>query len=157
MKSRSTSCIPTALWKFAAHQPDAVFPGKSGPIYETDEKLGFEGLKATTELANLVIPAAIEVGSLPKMTIAIGGGGRPFHVAFAAENSWLHADGAGASFFNMVITENRAAAYVRWYKPLTFSVPVIDPAAVLRTEGVAASTCVTGACYVFAKGWGWPF
>jgi RHS repeat-associated protein len=147
--------IPTTLWKFAAHQPDVVFPGASGPIYETDEKLGFEGLKATTELANLVIPAAIEAGSLPKMTVAIGGGGRPIHVAFAAENTWLHAD--GNSFFNMVITENRAAAYVRWQKPLTFSVPVLDPAAVLRTEGVAASTCVTGACYAFAKGWGWPF
>ena len=105
---------------------------------------------ATATAALVVAPIAIDtVASLPTMEIAVGPG-QPFHVAFGANSTWLHATG---DFFDMTIGSERAAAFARmaWFK---FSVPILSPQAVLGTAGATASTCVTGACYSFLKGWG---
>src|SRR6185437_14934043 len=93
---------------------------------------------ATATAALVVAPIAIDtVASLPTMEIAVGPG-QPFHVAFGANSTWLHATG---DFFDMTIGSERAAAFARmaWFK---FSVPILSPQAVLGTAGATASTCV---------------
>ena len=94
----------------------------------------------------LIVDAA---SALPVMNVAGGVG----HVAFGVDGAWLHATG---DFFDMEITSDQAAAFAR-YTQMTggyqFSLPVLNPGAVLATEGEVASTCITAACYAFIQGW----
>jgi len=89
------------------------------------------------------------LSSLESVDIAIGAG-EPFHVAFGVDGTWLHATG---DLFDMEITGDQAAAWVRGFSSFQFSVPVLNSQAVLATAGTAASTCVTGACYAVLQGW----
>lgn len=102
--------------------------------------------------AVVAAPVAIEtVGSLSSMDVVVGSGS-PFHVAYGVNGTWLNATG---DFFNMTITDGTSyARLVQMYGGLQFSVPILYPDAVLETAGTAASTCVTGACSAFLKGWG---
>jgi len=101
--------------------------------------------------AAVATPYVMAVGGMSTVDFAVGAGS-PFHVAFGVDGTWLHATGEG--FFNMEITKEGAAAYVRGFSSFQFSLPVPYPGAVLGTAGTAASTCVTGACYAYLKGWG---
>jgi RHS repeat-associated protein len=101
--------------------------------------------------AAVAAPYVMAVGGMPMMDLAVGPGS-PFHVAFGVDGTWLHA--TGDAFFDMTISGDNAAAYVRGFSLYQFSVPILYPGAVLGTAGTAASTFVTGACYAFFKGWG---
>ena len=90
------------------------------------------------------------LAELDSVTVVVGEG-EPLHVAFGVDGEWLHA--TGNRFFNMVISSNRAGAWVRGMGVFRFSVPVLNPSAVLGTAGAAASSCVTGACYAIWRGW----
>jgi hypothetical protein len=101
------------------------------------------------------VPAAGELlgslSTLPQMQIAVGAGS-PFHTAYGVNDVWLNATG---DFLNMTITDGASyARYVQMYGGLQFSVPVLYSEAVVGTAGATASTCLTGACSAFLKGWG---
>jgi hypothetical protein len=95
--------------------------------------------------------------ALDSVTVVVGSGS-PFHVAFGiegdaaagVESSFLHAN--GSQFFNFTIRS--AAGFMRsgaeWFR---FGLPVLSTDAVMATEGEAASSCVTGACFAIFQGW----
>ncbi len=108
------------------------------PQIESDDVVNAGGAALVTGIA-----------ALPTMRIAIGAG-EPFHVAYGIGDTWLNAVGSrfGAMRVSQAFAQETASS--AWVK---FSVPILNTAAVLATEGRAAWTCVTAAVCAVAKGW----
>jgi len=93
------------------------------------------------------------VGGAGMMDVAVTDvGASPFHVAYGIDGTWLHATG---DFFQMEVTQARAAAYARAAitQGLRFRIPVLFPQAVLATEGNTAWWCVGAALSAARRGW----
>ena len=95
--------------------------------------------------------AAVVAGlaGLPTMQVAIGPG-EPFHVAYGAGGRWLNVLGGNLGKMTVSRAFAQDTASSAWVK---LSVPVLNTARVLATEGSAAWTCVTAAISAIAKGW----
>jgi len=119
--------------------------GRTGQLADSNLKSAIANMVIGDVLGGLSAGAA----SLESMEIAIGPGS-PFHVAYGADGTWLNA--VGSRFFQMRVSqylasETATSAFLR------FSVPVLNAAAVLATEGCSAWSCATAAASAFAKGW----
>ncbi len=141
-----------ALWGMTQH---AEAPGPNDPVVHRSPP--YAGT-----CAGILVGGGV-LGSLPKVTVAIGGGeatvaasgAAGVHVAWGAGSTWLHAVGARIGWKTMLTVSEGAEAFAAnaWFR---ISIPVLSRAAALAAEGQRASSCVSAAASGVAAGWWTP-
>jgi hypothetical protein len=76
--------------------------------------------------------------------------GEPFHVAFGADGTMVHA--AGETLGDMTIEQLPTRFFTMNNIPI-YNIPVLNPGVVVPAIGSAAASCVTSACMGFLRGW----
>jgi RHS repeat-associated protein len=95
-------------------------------------------------------PAIIgELATMGTMQVAVMEG-EPFHVAFGANGTMVHA--AGETLGDMTIEQLPGRFFTMNSIPV-YNIPVLNPAVVVPAIGSAAASCVTSACMGFVRGW----
>lgn len=86
----------------------------------------------------------------PTISIAVAPGD-PFHVAYGVGNTWLNA--VGNNFFDMTVSPYMATETAESATFTLTGIPILNPDAVLATEGCSAWSCATAALSAVGKGW----
>jgi RHS repeat-associated protein len=95
-------------------------------------------------------PAIIgELATMGTMQVAVMEG-EPFHVAFGADGTMVHA--SGETLGNMTIEQLPGRFFTMNNIPV-YNIPVLNPSVVVPAIGSAAASCVTSACMGFVRGW----
>jgi hypothetical protein len=95
-------------------------------------------------------PAIIgELATMGTMQVAVMEG-EPFHVAFGADGTMVHA--AGETLGDMTIEQLPTRFFTMNNIPI-YNIPVLNPGVVVPAIGSAAASCVTSACMGFLRGW----